>query len=207
MLARAITVVLEPQTGAAGDPLAGLREFGGWVLVSGIVLVVIATIAAVTILLAGKIGQVTKAQSTALGWMGRTLLAGAILGSLGGLVIFGSGVGGTNLMPSAAQPPVVDVTKNPAKSTCTSEVTHNAAKPDEDAKIINALLNEQDAKAVIDYGFTTVKWYPTGPDCTSGNTNADPCQKVTVTQQSTAGTITRPVPMPFDPANKSECVK
>lgn len=207
MLDRAITVVLEPQTGAAGDPLAGLREFGGWVLLSGIVLVVIATIAAIIIWLAGKIGQVTKAQSTALGWMGRTLVAGAILGSLGGLVIFGSGVGGTNLMPQAAQPPVVEVTKNPAKSTCTSEVSHTAANPDEDARIIKTLLNEQDAKSVIDYGFTTVRWYPTGPDCTSGNTNPDPCKKVTVVQQSTTGTLTRPVNTPFDPANTSECVK
>ncbi|WP_422759314.1 hypothetical protein [Paenarthrobacter sp. C1] len=207
MLVRAMTVVLEPQTGAAGDPLAGLRQFGGWVLVSGIVLVVIATIAAVIIWLAGKIGQVTKAQSGALGWMGRAVIAGAILGSVGGLVIFGSGIGGTNLMPSAAQPPVVDVTKNPAKSTCTSEVTHTAEKPDEDAAVITALLDEQNAKSINAAGFTTVRWTPKGPDCTSGNTKPDPCKKVTVSQLVTAGSVTRPVPSSFDPSNKSECVK
>lgn len=207
MLYRAITVALEPQNGHNTDPLAGLREFGGWVLLSGVVLVVIATIAAIIIWLAGKIGQVTRAQSTALGWMGRALVAGAILGSLGGLVIFGSGIGGTNLMPSAAQPPVVDVTKNPAKSTCTDQVSHNAAKPSEDAAIINALLGEQEGKSVNENGFTTVRWYPTGPDCTSGNTTPDPCKKVTVIQQSTAGVVTRPIPVPHDPVNKSECTK
>ncbi|GAB2714112.1 hypothetical protein ACX801_18000 [Arthrobacter bambusae] len=207
MLDRAITVVLEPQTGAGTDPLAGLREFGGWMLTSGVVMIVIATLASVVIWLAGKIGAVTKAQSQALGWMGRTLVAGAILGSLGGLVLFGSGIGGLNLMPASAQPPVVDVTKNPAKSTCTDEVTHNAAKPDEDAKIINALLNAPDAKTVNDNGYTTVRWTPVGPDCTSGNTHSDPCKQVTVVQQSTAGTITRPVPVSFDPVNKSECKK
>lgn len=207
MLYRAITVALEPQNGHNTDPLAPLREFGGWVLLSGVVLVVIATIAAIIIWLAGKIGQVTRAQSTALGWMGRALVAGAILGSLGGLVIFGSGIGGTNLMPAGAQPPVVDVTKNPAKSTCTSDVRHNAANPDEDAALIRALLSEEDAKKVIDYGFTTVAWYPTGPDCTSANHNPDPCKKIIVTQQSTAGVVTRPLPVPHDPVNKSECTK
>lgn len=205
MLDRAITVVMEPQTGAAVDPLAGLREFGGWVLISGIVLVVIATIVAVIIWLAGKVGQVTKAQSTALGWMGRTLVAGAILGSLGGLVIFGSGIGGTNLMPSAAQPPVVEVTKNAAKSTCTSDVSHNAGNPAEDAAVINALLGEQEAKPINETGYTTVRWYPKGPDCTSGNTTPDPCKQVTVTRQYTTGIVTRPLPAPHDPVNKSEC--
>lgn len=207
MSKRAITVVLEPQSGAAGDPLAGLRDFGGWVLMSGIVLVVIAVIVSIILWLAGKIGQQTKAQSDAMGWAVRGLVAGAILGSLGGLVIFGSGVGGTNLMPQAAQPPVVEVTKNPAKSTCTSEVTHTAEKPDADTALINKLLAEQDAKSVNAAGFTTVRWTPTGPDCTSGNTTPDPCKKVTVSQLSTAGSITRPVPTAFDPANKSECSK
>lgn len=207
MLDRAITVVLEPQTGDATDQLSGLRDFGGWVLTSGVVLVVIAVVVSVVIWLAGKVGAMTRAQSQALGWMGRTLVAGAILGSIGGLVLFGSGIGGLSLMPASAQPPVVDVTKNPAKSTCTDEVTHNAAKPDEDAKIINALLNAQDAKSVNDNGYTTVRWTPVGPDCTSGNTHSDPCKQVKVTQQSTAGTITRPVTSPFDPVNKSECKK
>ncbi|WP_185751345.1 hypothetical protein [Arthrobacter sp. 31Y] len=48
--------------------------------------------------LAGKIGQVTKAQSGALGWMGRAVIAGAILGSVGGFGHFwvpGSAAGQT----------------------------------------------------------------------------------------------------------------
>jgi hypothetical protein len=189
------------------DYLAGLRDFAGQFLTGCIVLVAISAIVSVTLFVIGKMTALSNAQAKSLMWSGRVFLGAAIIGSVGGLIFWGSGLGKFNLMPSGAQQPTVEVTKKPAKATCTNEVDApndrnlSFAISDEDRKeLAHALLSENDAKEVEKWSVLFFAYVPQGPDCTSANRTPDPCKKVKVTDN-----LLNPVTTEFDPRNKSEC--
>lgn len=181
----------DPADVGSEDQLAGLRDFAGMVLAGVVVLIVISGAISVVLWIVGKMGALTNTQAKSLMWTGRIFLGAAIVGSVGGLVFYGSGLGKFDLMPAGAQQPTIDVTKNPAKSTCSNTVSKsdptgiNTLSPDEVARYTKALLSDEDANSVIgsknafgDSGVQKITWTPTGPDCTSSNLSPDACKDV-----------------------------
>ncbi|QHK18465.1 hypothetical protein GU243_23670 (plasmid) [Pseudarthrobacter psychrotolerans] len=162
------------------DYLAGLRDFAGQFLTGCIVLVVISAIVSVTLFVIGKMTALSNAQAKSLMWSGRVFLGAAIIGSVGGLIFWGSGLGKFNLMPAGAQQPTVEITKKPAKSTCASRVELGAGlfNQDDIAGAVKSLLSDEDSEKYKNTG--SVIWLPKGPQCTSENHVADPCSKVEV---------------------------
>jgi hypothetical protein len=173
------------------DQLSGLRDFAGMALTAVVVLIVISGAISVVLFIIGKVSALTNAQTKSMMWAGRIFLGAAIVGSVGGLVFYGSGLGKFDLMPAGAQQPTIDVTKNPAKSTCSNTVDKsdptgvNTLSEEEIERYARALLSDEDANKVTAsktaFGGTTVrkiKWTPAGPDCTSNNLTADSCKDV-----------------------------
>lgn len=196
----------------ADNDLSQLRELAGQVLTGVVVLIVIAALVSVVLFVVGKFTQLSQAQAASMLWSLRIFLGASILGSVGGLVFWGSGLGGTNLMPEGARPGVVEVTKNPAKSTCTNTVEKlgptvpNNLSDEDISRYATELLSEEDAKAIADVPHngpgqvrvTGFRWTPAGPDCTSTNLTPDPCKDVRVMGSRT-------IDKDYKPRNSSEC--
>ena len=194
------------------DYLAGLRDFAGQFLTGCIVLVVISAIVSVTLFVIGKMTALSNAQSKSLMWSGRVFLGAAIIGSVGGLIFWGSGLGKFDLLPAQAQQPTVEITKKPAKSTCTNTVEKlgpifpNNLSDEDIKRYATALLTDADATPIINADkngagqirVTGFRWTPTGPDCTSNNLTPDPCQDVKVLGS-------RDVEKDYKPRTTAEC--
>jgi hypothetical protein len=197
---------------AAEDGLALLRDQAGQILTAVAVLIVIAGVVSALLFAIGKMTALSKTQAASLLWTFRIFLGASIIGSMGGLIFWGSGLGQFDLMPVAARPAVVEVTKNPAKSTCTNTVEKlgptvpNNLSDEDIRRYATELLTEAEAKAIIDADkngpgqirVTGFRWTPAGPDCTSTNLTPDACKDVRVMGSRT-------VEKDYKPRNFSEC--
>ncbi len=115
--------------------------------------------------------------------IGAGVMGAVVLGSIGGAVHWGSGLGTANLMPEAARPGTITIERKAPKTTCTSQAVRNF--DDEDR-----MLTHQERVALVQQvsggGITvrageqvmTLKWYPTGTDCSADNTTAAPGTEV-----------------------------
>jgi hypothetical protein len=199
----------------AGSPNAGLetiRMIAGWIAASGIVFIVIALVISLTIWALGRLGHATRVQVTAIGAFTRVTLGAALIASVSGLIWWGSGLGGADLMPAVAQRPTVDITKKPAKTTCANEVSYN--KPEgrnylteaERDRYADALLGPADAERVKTQNIGRFTWTPVGPDCTSKTLEPDACKQVTVqTIRESARGDFWPTESRYNPRTASAC--
>jgi hypothetical protein len=203
-------VAADPVT--SGDNLWQLRDLAGQILTAVVVLIVIAGVVGAVLFVIGKMTALSKTQTASLLWTFRIFLGASIIGSVGGLIFWGSGLGKFDLMPEGARPAVVEVTKNPAKSTCTNTVEkHGAAFPnnlsdDDIRRYATELLTDADAKEIIDADkngpgqirVTGFRWTPAGPDCTTNNLTPDACKDVRVSGS-------RAVEKDYKPRTTSDC--
>ncbi|SEB30149.1 hypothetical protein [Arthrobacter woluwensis] len=180
------------------DLLAPLRQFSGQILAGCVVLVVGGIALAIVLWSISRTTELSKAQRNGMTVAVSAIIAGAVLGSLNALVGYGSTLGQDSLMPPAARQPSVDITKAPAKSTCTNTVDLKYGTPADDATLRTILGSK--AEQYITDGWMKVQWTPTGPDCTSGNHTPDPCSSIQLTTLKTAGAVTRPENITIDPA-------
>ena len=193
----------DPVSVEGQDGLGFLRELAGWGLATVAVLVVITGAVGIVLFLLGKVSAHSKMQVTAMVVSFNVCVGAAVLGSVGGIVYWGSGLGSFSLMPAGAQQPTVDVTKNPALSTCPSEkfLTGDSGKA-----AVRELLPGDRAGSYLEgskLSFVSVKWYPKGPDCTSSNLIPDPCKKIQVIMHEVGDRVN--VPSAEDAVNKAEC--
>ncbi|GAB3249173.1 hypothetical protein [Arthrobacter pigmenti] len=177
--------------GNGTDQLADLRELAGWALVTVAVVIVAAGAVSLILFVMGKFSAQSRMQATAATVAVNIFLGSAILGSLGGLVYWGSGLGKYSLMPSAAGQPTVNVTKKPAKSTCSNEIKlpsiqgglPEGVEPGENPapEMAVAIVGQAAVDKVQqdDHEIDQVIYTPKGPDCTE-DAPPDPCKDVTV---------------------------
>lgn len=194
----------------------GLRSFAGSILTGCVVLTVIAACVSAIMFIAGKLGQSSETKAKSIAWAARIFAGAVILGSLSGAILFGSGLGRLDLLPTAAQPPNVTITKNPAKFTCSN--SQNLTRKDSggstsDADMsaaMKALISDSDAKRIMDKDTALVDfllWYPKGPECSETNHAPDPCRKVEVTITHSGDPLkTGDHSFDLDPINKGACV-
>ncbi|MGW9550876.1 hypothetical protein ACWG8W_07460 [Citricoccus zhacaiensis] len=125
----------------------------------------------------GRVSSSSNSSQKGLKMVVACVLGGAVLGSIGGAVQWGSSLGTASLMPEAARPGQVVIDRQAPKTTCTSRAVRDF--DDEEPMLTHeqrvALANE-----VSDGGLTvgpgvqiiSLKWYPTGTDCSAKNTEA-----------------------------------
>ena len=117
--------------------------------------------------------------------VGAGLLGAVVLGSIGGAVHFGSTLGTSSLMPEAARPGTVVIARKAPKTTCTSHAVRNF--DDEPRKLTHAeritvveAVSQGGLKVRAGEQIMTLKWYPTGSNCSADNTTAAPGTEVEV---------------------------
>lgn len=207
-------VNIRARTAAGTDQLADLRELAGWALFTVAVLIVMAGAVSLIMWVLGKVSAQSKMQVTAATVAFNIFVGAAILGSLGGLVYWGSGLGKFNLMPSAAQQPTVDVTKKPALSTCSNEIRLPSIQggppegyepgdnpaPEMAVKIIGQ--EAVDRVQQDGHELDQVIYTPKGPDCTK-NAPPDPCKDVEVKLANPFNVV---VSEKVKPINHEKCI-
>jgi hypothetical protein len=155
----------------------GLNSVAATFIGAAIILLAIGCALGVVRWVGGKAGSSPDNARKGLQMVGAGVLGAVVLGSIGGAVQWGSSMGTSSLMPEAARPGQVVVEKKAPKTTCTAQAVRNF--DDEDPK----LTHEQRVavvKEVSDGGLKvrageqvmTLKWYPTGTDCSAKNTEA-----------------------------------
>lgn len=115
--------------------------------------------------------------------VGAGLLGAVVVGSIRGAVHFGSSLGTSSLMPEAARPGTVVIERKAPKTACTSHAVRNF--DDEPEKLSHAervAVVESVSKGGLKVGAgeqtMTLKWYPTGSNCSAENTTAAPGTEV-----------------------------
>ncbi len=127
--------------------------------------------------LGGKATRSSDSSAMGLKMAGAGVLGAVVLGSIGGAVQWGSSLGTASLMPEAARPGQVVIDRKAPKTTCTSQAVRNF--DDEDPRVTQS-QRAAVVQEVSDGGLTvgpgeqvmTLKWYPTGTDCSAENTEA-----------------------------------
>lgn len=130
-------------------------------------------------------------------------VAGAIiLGSLGGAVQFGSSQGTGSLMVEGARQQSITVDRKAPKTTCTQQAVRDFDEEDPQVSVearkqlaqavargsdFNGLFTSNWWEAQGTPSLVSLKWRPTGPDCSADNTNAAECTDVEAQYYSTSG--------------------
>ena len=115
--------------------------------------------------------------------VGAGLLGAVVVGSIGGAVHFGSTLGTSALMPEAARPGTVVIERKAPKTTCSSHAVRNF--DDELEKLSHAervavveSVSQGGLKVGAGEQVMTLKWYPTGSNCSAEYTTAAPGTEV-----------------------------
>lgn len=104
--------------------------------------------------------------------VGAGLFGAVVVGSIGGAVHFGSSLGTASLMPEAARPGTVVIKRKAPKTTCTSHAVRNF--DEEPEKLTHAervaiveTVSQGGLKVGAGEQIMTLKWYPTGSNCSA----------------------------------------
>ncbi|QCU77994.1 hypothetical protein E7744_07210 [Citricoccus sp. SGAir0253] len=155
----------------------GLNQVAATFLGAALVLLGVGVAVGVVRWASGKaIGSSDNARK-GLGMLSAGVLGAAVLGSIGGAIEWGSSLGTASLMPEAARPGQVVIDKKPPKTTCTAQAVRDF--DDEDPMLTHAErvavvqeVSEGALKVGVGEQVMTLKWYPTGTDCSADNTEA-----------------------------------
>lgn len=161
----------------------GLNSIAAIFLGGAIILLAIACAIGAVRWFGGRAASSSDNARKGLGIIMTSVLGAVVLGSIGGAVQWGSSLGTSSLMPEAARPGQVVVERTAPKTTCTSQAVRDF--DDEDP-----MLTHEDRVAVVEEvstgGLTvrpgdqvmSLKWYPTGTECSAENTVAAPGTEV-----------------------------
>ncbi|WP_298044988.1 hypothetical protein [uncultured Citricoccus sp.] len=155
----------------------GLNSVAATFIGAAIILLAIGCVVGLVRWLGGKATGSSEGSTKGLKMAGAGVLGAVVLGSLGGAVQWGSSLGTDSLMPAAARPGQVVIDRKAPKTTCTAQAVRNF--DDEDPKL-DQPKRAAVVKEVSQGGLTvepgeqiiSVKWYPTGTDCSAENTEA-----------------------------------
>jgi hypothetical protein len=155
----------------------GLNSVAATFIGAAIILLVIGCALGVVRWAGGKAGSSPDNARKGLQMVVAGVLGAVVLGSIGGAVQWGSSLGTASLMPEAARPGQVVIDRKAPKTTCTAQAVRNF---DDEQPKVSQSQRVAVVKEVSNGGLTvgpgeqvmTLKWYPTGTDCSAENTEA-----------------------------------
>ncbi|GAA4761119.1 hypothetical protein [Citricoccus nitrophenolicus] len=155
----------------------GLNSVAATFIGAAIILLAIGCAVGLVRWLGGKATPSSEGSTKGLKMAGAGVLGAVVLGSIGGAVQWGSSLGTASLMPEAARPGQVVIDRQAPKTTCTSQAVRDF--DDEDPKASQpkrAAVVKEVSNGALTVGpgvqIISLKWYPTGTDCSGQNTEA-----------------------------------
>lgn len=187
--------------------LSSLNTVAAYFLGSAIVILVVGLAVGITMWLTGRAKGGSNTASKGLTTSGIAVAGAIVLGGAGGAIQWGSGLGDSELMPTAAQPQDITIDKEPASVSCPA-VTRDfsedwkdrleAASDGTALEDLNLDANEENfqwARELVGeeyadenavnredhYQLMGVSWHPDGEggDCDVSNETAEQCSEVT----------------------------
>ncbi|MGW5853400.1 MULTISPECIES: hypothetical protein [Micrococcus] len=187
------------------DGLEGWNTIAGFLLGSAVVLLMVAVAVGVAMAAWGR--AMMSHQAARKGWavVAMAGLGAVIIGSVGGGIAWGRGLGTAELMPVGARPGSVTVEKQAPKQTCNRQAVRDFVKespvPDraEKERVVSTVLGGQKELDGYTWGqdpgdmdtsrqvITGIKWYAQAsangssePDCSANNMTTPECSPVEV---------------------------
>lgn len=155
----------------------GLNSVAATFIGAAIILLAIGCAVGLVRWLGGKATRSSEGSTKGLKMAGAGVLGAVVLGSIGGAVQWGTTLGTSSLMPEAARPGQVVIDRKAPKTTCTSQAVRDF--DDEDPKLDQpkrATVAKDVSNGELTVGpgvqIISLKWYPTGTDCSAKNTEA-----------------------------------
>lgn len=172
---------------------AGLNSLAGMFLGTAIVAVTIGAIIGVALWMGSKAGKVPNGAAKGLRVFVLAMVGAVVLSGAAGAIKFGSEIGTGELMPRAARQQDVVIDKKAPKSTCVEKAVRDFDKEDpkipndQRAALVRTLAGDVDLRSRGDWdgsggdvAIESVKWQPSGPDCSADNQVAAACTEVEV---------------------------
>lgn len=155
----------------------GLNAVAGLFLGAAIIFLGIGIVLGVMRWSGGRVSSSSNSSGKGLKMIAACVLGAVVLGSLGGAVQWGSSLGTSSLMPEAARPGQVVIDRKAPKTTCTEQVVRDF---DDESAMLTHEERIDVVEAVAGDGLVvrpgdqimSLKWYPTGTDCSADNTTA-----------------------------------